>query len=121
MRKEQPMTLKDVMRAADHGPERRDAAMAVLVQQQAREAVPTAARQREMDGEREEAQRARHARPEPLKPGTKIKVHIFGWRYDDRPAEVVEDRGHQIVAKRISRGDEEFATVNFSSISLWRD
>jgi hypothetical protein len=75
-----------------------------------------------MDGEREEAQRVLHAKPEPLKPGTKIKVHITGWRHDDQPSEVVEDRGDKIVAKRLRGGhDEEFATVNFTSISLWRD
>jgi hypothetical protein len=123
VKKEQPVTLDDAMRAYGRGPDAVAAAIRSMERQEreVRDAGPTPARQKEMDRERAAADAARYAKPERLKPGTKVKVHITGWRYDERPSEVVEDRGHQLVVKRLRGGrDEEVATVNFNSISPWR-
>lgn len=126
MRKEQPVrTLTDAMKAYSRGPEAVAAAVAELNDYEAKQRASqlaniSPARKQEIEREREAAAQAR--KPELLKPGTKIKVHITGWQYDDQPSEVVEDRGDKgIVAKRLRRnGDEEIVTVKFTSISLWR-
>lgn len=125
------LSTKTVTEPALTPPEYRTQAEIVAEQEAeaaaARAAELTPARIAEMERERELAAQARieASKPKELKPGTKIKVHVRGWMYDDTPAEVVGDNmdpmNRQITAKRIHRnGREEEIVVRFDNVSLWR-
>src|SRR5262245_9280313 len=94
-----------------------------LAMLEARKVAMTPARVAEMESEREIAKQAvvEASKPIELKPGTAIKVHISGWAYDDKPAEVVSDNisdlaPRTITARRMRRGgDEERVTVRFEN------